>query len=468
MNNHPPTFAVVGQPNKGKSSVVATLARLSDIEISARSGTTQKSDGFDVKTNDNVLYRLYDTPGFQRARQVMHWLSSQNPDASQRAQTVQDFIQYAKSTDQFHDECELLTPIFLDKSSTGIIYVVDGSCEYHPSIEAELEILQWTGQPRMALINPIESDEFVEQWKQALGQYFSIVRVFNPVSANFDEQMQLLDGFMQLEGNWQGALQNAKTQLKAEKQSLVTLSSYQITLMIEQVLRLQIKLPIVHESMIETEKNALLAKFKKQIIELESNCFLQLGLLFKHHIQISSEAIQMDTDALFDKEQWFLWGLNQTQLVKYSAMAGFTLGAAIDLSVGGASLLLGAISGGVVGGVGSLAAMKYSDKWLKDIHLVGEKIVIGPIGNQAFMFALLGRSISFLNTLNKRNHANQNNQIAINDIEVKATNWSKSLSSKQLLELTKLLKVVNKRAWKLSEQSKMQSLIVKILDSQSL
>ena len=462
MDTNKPVFTVVGQPNKGKSSVVSTLARLSDVEISARSGTTKRSNLFNVMSNNEVLYRLYDTPGFQRARQVISWMQSQHPNAAQRSTIVKEFVEYAKQTDQFLDERELLNPILNeqinDQSVTGIIYVVDGSIAFHPSIEAELEILQWTGQPRMALINPIESTEYVEQWKQALGQYFSIVRVFNPVNASFDEQMQLLDGFMQLEGNWQQSLKYAQTQLIKEKQNLLEMSAHHITLMIESILRLKLKAPLLHESMMDTEKTILLTNFKKQVIQLESACFAKLALLFKHHIQIKSDQIKIDSQKLFNKEQWFLWGLNPKQIVKYSTLTGFTVGAALDLSVGGASFLLGAISGGIIGGAGSMATMRFSDKWLKDIHLNGENLVAGPIDNQAFMFALFGRSISYVKTIDQRNHADQNDVI-----EVEAVSWSDQLSNKKMIELTKLLKTLSKRDFKISEQQKMQSIIMELL-----
>jgi len=451
-------FVIVGQPNKGKSSVVATLTRLSDVEISARSGTTKQSHQYDVLCNNDVLYRLYDTPGFQRARQVISWMQSKKPDASKRVNIVKEFVKYAQESDQFLDERELLSPIFSSAEQTGIIYVVDGSIPYHSSIEAELEILQWTGRPRMALINPIESDEYVEQWQTALGQYFSIVRIFNPVNASFDEQLQLLDGFMQLERKWQSSLEHAKDQLAKEKQNLLEISAHHIGLMIEQVLRLQLKTPLLHESMFDTEKAVLFKSFKAKVVKLEQECFAKLALLFKHHVQIDSERINIDSDKLFDKQQWFLWGLNPNQIVKYSAMAGFTLGAAVDFSVGGASLLLGALGGSIVGGAGSLAAMKFSDKWLKDIHLNGENIVAGPINNQAFTFALLGRSLSYVHTIYIRNHADQNQKI-----EVQAKNWSEYLDNKQMISLTKILKILQKRTLKHSEQNAMQGIIFQIL-----
>ena len=69
-----PAFAVVGHPNKGKSSLVATLARDDSVRIAPDPGTTRLARSFPMRVGDEVLYTLVDTPGFQRARGVLQWL----------------------------------------------------------------------------------------------------------------------------------------------------------------------------------------------------------------------------------------------------------------------------------------------------------------------------------------------------------------------------------------------------------
>ena len=69
-----PRFAVVGHPNKGKSSVVATLAQNDSIAIAMEPGTTRDSHRYPMKVDDTTLYELIDTPGFQRPRKVLAWL----------------------------------------------------------------------------------------------------------------------------------------------------------------------------------------------------------------------------------------------------------------------------------------------------------------------------------------------------------------------------------------------------------
>ena len=182
-----PVFAVVGHPNKGKSSIVATLVHSDKIEISSRSGTTQHADSYHVETSKGG-YKLIDTPGFQRPTKVLRWLKRHCDNASQRAETIKQFVEDAYCREQFPDEVELLRPI---SEGAAILYVVDGSRPYGVEYEAEMDILRWTGQPSMALINPIESQAYVEEWESALKQFFKAVQVFNPMLADFEHARSL-------------------------------------------------------------------------------------------------------------------------------------------------------------------------------------------------------------------------------------------------------------------------------------
>lgn len=59
-----PTFAVVGHPNKGKSSVVATLSQNDAIAIALEPGTTRARQSYPLSVDGKTLYTLVDTPGF--------------------------------------------------------------------------------------------------------------------------------------------------------------------------------------------------------------------------------------------------------------------------------------------------------------------------------------------------------------------------------------------------------------------
>ena len=54
QSNTYPKFAVVGDPNKGKSSIVSSLARDDSIQIGNTPGTTQVSRAFPLKVDGEI------------------------------------------------------------------------------------------------------------------------------------------------------------------------------------------------------------------------------------------------------------------------------------------------------------------------------------------------------------------------------------------------------------------------------
>ncbi len=130
-----PRFAVVGHPNKGKSSIVASLAQDDTVQISDTPGTTVRTRAFPLRIDGRVLYELYDTPGFQRARRVLAWLKAEPVRADERPERVRAFVRAHRDDPMFADEVELLRPIM---EGAGILYVVDGAKPYGPEYEAEM------------------------------------------------------------------------------------------------------------------------------------------------------------------------------------------------------------------------------------------------------------------------------------------------------------------------------------------
>ena len=215
FTNNRASFAVVGHPNKGKSSIVSTLARNDDINISQQSGTTTKANHYRIDTGQGG-FELIDTPGFQRPQKVLKWLKNKATSADQYANAIKSFVEDESCKLNFPDEVELLTPLV---NGAAILYVVDGSRPYGTEYETEMEILRWTGRPSMALINPIESDEYIVPWKNALHQFFKLVKVFNPMNADLDKQILLLNSFALLEPKWKNNLDLvAEDLLNQEKQ----------------------------------------------------------------------------------------------------------------------------------------------------------------------------------------------------------------------------------------------------------
>ncbi len=157
--------------------------------------------------DNKIVYELFDTPGFQRARQILAWLEEHKPtSANKRVDVVKTFISKHRDNPKFRDEIELLEPIL---EGAGIIYVVDASKPYGAEYEIEMEILRWCGQPSMAILNLIGDEDYRDDWTRALGQYFRLVRTFNPIKAKFSDHISLLESMAQLNEEWTDSIKSA-------------------------------------------------------------------------------------------------------------------------------------------------------------------------------------------------------------------------------------------------------------------
>ena len=87
-----PTFVVVGHVNRGKSSIVSTLAADDSVAIDARPGTTRQCREFPMVVGTETLYTLIDTPGFERPRQTLAWLRDHETTTDARRAVVQRFV----------------------------------------------------------------------------------------------------------------------------------------------------------------------------------------------------------------------------------------------------------------------------------------------------------------------------------------------------------------------------------------
>ncbi len=407
-NSPTPVFAVVGHPNKGKSSIVATLTRQDAIKISEISGTTTQSQTFNLTLEGVNYYTLVDTPGFQRPRQVLSWLQQHSPNASERKNTVQQFVNEFTDFDKgkYHDEIELLKPIL---SGAGIIYVVDGSLPYSPEFEAEMTILQWTGQPRMALINPIGGEQYVTQWQDALSQFFSIVRVFNPMTADHNKYVTTLSAFAELYEPWRPSIESTISALTAYVSQLKQQGAFVVAehmqRMLSHVSELHVPANLTRTRLQETLKH----DYQSTLRHIEASMHKQLQALFAHsEMDFNTEQLTADYPDLFDSSHWYLYGLDRQKIIALSTSAGAAAGAVIDVGVGGASLMTGAILGGMVSGVASVFATSKPEKLkIKGIPLAGETLTAGPTKDLGFIFVLLGRAIDFLTMVLHRTHADR-------------------------------------------------------------
>jgi len=399
-----PTFAVVGHPNKGKSSLVATLARDGSVRIGPEPGTTREARAFPMRVSGEVLYTLVDTPGFQRARAALAWMRERETDAGSRPQVVAAFVREYSGGAMFSDECELLRPVV---EGAGIIYVVDGAAPYGVEYDAEMEILRWTGQPSMAIINPIGTARFVASWRGALEQFFRIVRVLDVLEAPFAQQLDLLRAFGQLHESWREPLGRAVDALQDYRQRQGEDAARVVAELVAAALTHRETRNLaagedpdrLHATIEETYRGSLRQFERRARTDVEA----VYGYDGLDRRETDMELLDAD---LFSRESWLVFGLRRRDLIAIGAVGGAVTGGAIDAALLGHSFLAGTVIGGVVGGaLGYFTSDKLADVKVLRQPLGGERLCCGPSKNLQFPFVLLGRALLHHRVVAGRTHA---------------------------------------------------------------
>jgi hypothetical protein len=325
----------------------------------------------------------------------------------------------------------------------GIVYVVDGSVPYAPEYEAEMSILQWTGQPRMALINPIGGEQYVEQWQSALSQFFSVVRVFNPMTADGEKQRQILSAFAELHEPWRETLEAAQQSLSCYLDDLQKQAGQMIVEALQKMAQYQSRIPVVHEQVDSATKQGLRYQYESEIRQQEKQLQRHLCELFSHHqLELENETLEVDYPDLFDRKSWYLFGLDRTKLVGLAASAGAAAGVVIDVGVGGTSLMAGAVAGGVLSGAATLYATLKPEKFkMKGLPLGGQQLVAGPIRDIRFLYVLLGRSVELLAQVARKTHADRR-VVLVNGLNFSSR--FNQLATVEQVKLTRLLQRLHK------------------------
>ncbi|MBW7471828.1 GTPase/DUF3482 domain-containing protein [Marinobacter sp. F4218] len=430
--NSAPVFAVVGHPNKGKSSVVATLSQNDAIAIALEPGTTRQRQAYPLSVDGRALYTLVDTPGFQRPRRVLEWLQAHSVSASDHAETVRAFVTQHQGDGRFTDECELLAPLV---DGAGIIYVVDGSVPYSAEHEAEMTILRWTGRPSLALINSIGTDDHSDTWQAALGQFFQVVRKFNAVRAPFEQHLSLLRAFGQLEPTWEHPLAQATEFLSDQRRKRRQQSAALIARALEDMMAYREKRTLTLDQVAGTNDADLAGQLRQRWYrhqrQREQTLRINIEHLYQHQrIQRQEAELQWHSDHdLFSEDSRKHWAVGKRYLATAGFGAGAVSGAGIDALTLGHSLGAGALVGGLIGAAGSYL---YGDRLALPALNIGvlqdglKTATFGPVQDSQFGYVVLGRAVDHWWHISQRNHAGRD----LLDLEPADHHWLESLDRK--------------------------------------
>lgn len=408
-----PKLAVVGHPNKGKSSIVSALVEDDSLLVGPLSGMTRHAASYDFRRQGRLMFSLVDTPGFQRPRRVLSWLRQSEVNAAQRPQRIAEFVQQSAHKTQFPDEVELLTPIV---AGAAILYVVDISLPYSAEYETEMEILAWTGRPRLALMNPISGNQHQADWQAALGQYFQHCQLFNPMTASLAQRLQLFGTFALLQSAWQPVL----SQLQQGLQQGFEQRAQQTGQLLADYWCQQMGFQLAIDK--DADTSALLAQFHQQLEQHEQQLFTALKACW-HFPGLHSPApspFELEQSSLMQQSHWGWWGLSTTELCSLTALSGLALGTMMGAAAGGISAPAGGVLGSVIGAASGWFAMR-AVPGDGGLSFLGSRLKLGPVRHPNFPLVVMARALTMAQALIARSHAARE-PLQLTDIQ--ARNWS--------------------------------------------
>lgn len=419
-----PVFAVVGRVNMGKSAVIATLLEIDDnevVRVSATPGETTACHPHRVIFGDRECVRFIDTPGFSRPIEAMRAIQRLHGDGTPGVETLRKFV--AEAGEEFGDEKRLLEPLI---DGAGVLYVVDPAKPLRDDFLAEMEILRWTGRPRLALLNRRENatggDE--EAWKTRLGGAFNLVRTFDAHHARYDERLRLLKALLDIDESRREGLEETIRLVENEWTRRREEAAETLITFLESALALRVHATLEERDLAiparrDRKAEVLSKQYFEKLAEIELTCFTRLLEIHRHHLlKADASPAAFSGIDLESEETWTKWGLGRGQLAAVSAVAGGAAGLAVDAATGGLTHGAGTVFGALGGGIAA---------WLKGGHLPdlritvgggvkvatgeGKSLAMGPPKNPNFPWILLDGALTRYATMLARAHGRRDQEI---------------------------------------------------------
>lgn len=441
-----PTFAVVGKINMGKSSVLSTMLEIDDdklIRVSSTPGETTRCQALPLSLEGREMIRFVDTPGFSRALEAMREIQELHGEGTPDRATVKKFVEANLASGDFEDEARLLEPVL---EGAGVMYIVDPSKPLRDAFVAEMEILRWTGAPRMALLNEKEEHpERLEEWRSRLGSYFNLVRTFNAHRAVFEERRRLLRSLLEIDEKNRSRIEETIELIdeewgqRREESAEIVMEFLGGALRHREVEKLDEK-----EEELEHRKERVKADLKKRyyrsIRKMEEGAYEKLLKLYRHRLlKVDLQEGAFEGVDLSSEETWQKYGLSKSQLVIAGGLAGGAAGVAIDIGSAGFTHGMGTLFGAITGAGGaffkgdSLPELKVDASGVSLDGQSRKALVMGPPESDNFAWILLDRALQHYHEIVTRSHGRRDEAT----IEGQSEGWVQNLSREQRTKLQK-------------------------------
>jgi hypothetical protein len=278
-----------------------------------------------------------------------------------------------------------------------------------------MEILRWTGQPGMAILNRTRDRDHGGEWRPILGQFFHVVRAFDAHRATFADRLDLLRGFREVRQDWRAPMDRAIAVMENEWRERSQRAAGAIAELMARALSHVERRPLRDGDDRDAVRKALEDSFAASMREFEKAARAEVEAIFGHRrIERHEEGLALLDADLFSEESFRAFGLTRAQLAKQGLLWGGAAGLAVDLMVGGFSGFAGMAIGAGIGAVtGYVGTMQLSRVWGEGSKLskllfpgaTGRFLALGPVTNPSFAWVLLDRALVHCKSVRDRSHA---------------------------------------------------------------
>jgi len=414
MHNDKATFAIIGKPNNGKSTIISALTFDDRIEIADEIGTTKKSEKYSYKYNGQEVCTYFDTPGFEKANFIWNYIKEQKKSIPSTIQILENFIKEYRDDASHAKDREILDAI---TKSDFLVFVINISGNFNLDVAGyELKILKELKKRIVIFFNQIEKNkDYSSNWKNELEKCgIDNIHKIDPLNSQYENIVSILESLYH----------NSKGSKQYHNQLDRVINTFK-----------------THYAENLNKSADLIAEYLKEVLQVEVMMTKEEDKLNKNHNLIQNEIdkkekkVQKDLSKMWgyheikveDKREKYDHEINKTislskkEKARITALIGASIvGTTTGLLSGG----FGAPAGAGMGLIGGALLGYFYDGKLYESNLFNKKNVKISVSknNIDLTIILLTRILEYIKTVISHGHANRNTVI-IDKIEKR--NFSK-------------------------------------------
>jgi hypothetical protein len=288
-----------------------------------------------------------------------------------------------------------------------------------------MEILRWTGRPRLALLNRRAgaTGPHEEAWRARLGAAFNLTRSFDAHHARYPERLRLLRSLLEIEECHRDALlatirlvEDEWLRRREECAELIMdwLAESLALRVVENLDERDLTMPTRRER----KQRELAQRYYDELARLERRMFARMLAIHRHHLltaEASDHGAGLD---LQSEETWRKFGLSRWQLAAVGSVAGAATGLAVDIASGGLTHGAGTVVGSLGAGLGTwwmggkLPELKVGVTGGVRLDASGGRALeLGPPRNPNFPWILLDNALDRYQRMLARAHGRRDGEV---------------------------------------------------------